>query len=133
MTTCNSCCPLINYIGCNVKKTCNYTFNFVFIDEADNYDITITPGDDKLYVIKYIENSVMETVVGKIYKITDIMHADDDTCSCQKDPGAIMLHVDCSEEYGGDIKYIYAGTIRSINCVITGVTGPSVEEEELPI
>ena len=55
MSTCDCCCPLMNFLGCNVTKKCSYTFKFVFIDEADNYEITITPDDGRLYEIKYVK------------------------------------------------------------------------------
>ena len=129
MTVCNSCCPLLNFLGCNVTKNCSYTFKFTFIDEADNYDITITPNDGGLYEIKYVKESNMHTVVGKIFSIKESGHIRHESCSCEESP-AIIVGIDCSQEYEGNVEYIYAFMIRSIKPAIRVEAPPPMIEEE---
>lgn len=130
MSTCDCCCPLMNFLGCNVTKKCSYTFKFVFIDEADNYEITITPDDGKLYEIKYVKESNMKTLTGKIFSIKESGNVRHESCSCEETP-SIIIGVDYSQEYEGNVEYIYAGSIRSIKPVIVvEVPPPMIEEEE---
>lgn len=101
------CVPLGTKI--NIKNI--YSVTILFGDTNLNYTIDIDP--DKVYHIDYMENAVLQSVIGRVVDC-DLYKAKDYR---GEDAPYTMLKLDCSRDFEHDIRNIDSRDIRYINCL----------------
>lgn len=137
MTSCNTCCPLINFLGVEYEEITLIKAKFKFVDQYDNYETTFAVNDGMIYEFKFVQDSQLKTVEGKIIDIKKVVK---DPCYTSNHPiEDIIIHVDYSEAYNRQECYIYGSTIRSIreyiyndNCKDPFISDDMANIEELP-
>ena len=83
--------------------------NFEYSDPSYNKSIKLEHG--LRYKIAYIEDRVLTRVVGVIKNITKVFNSEIDN---RRAPNEYLITVDCSTNYGANIKHIRSSQIRDI-------------------